>query len=410
MKKRIFALLVGMLFLIVGCAPKIQGEDLMKDVKQNAKPDVQLSEVNSIALTDFAVRLFQASVEEGKNTLISPLSVLSALAMTANGAKGETLSQMEAVLGMSTDKLNDYFSSYMKALPQGDKYKLNLANSIWFRDDERFTVNDDFLQINADYFDADIYKIPFENKAVKDINNWVKEKTDGMIPEILDEIKKDDIMYLVNALAFEAEWANIYTRDDVRRGTFTTEDGKKQEAEYMHGTEHIYLQDDHATGFVKYYKEGKYAFVALLPNKGVSVEEYVKGLDGEYLNTLLTNGLNTSVVTTIPKFEMESNLEMTDILREMGMKDAFTPSANFSGLGTTTREYILIDRVLHKTFISVAEKGTKAGAATMVAVADGTSAMLERKEVYLDRPFVYMLIDFESKVPFFIGTMMDLNK
>lgn len=410
MRKRIFALLVGMLFLIVGCAPKIQGEDLMKDVKQNAKPDLQLSEVNSIALTDFAVRLFQASVEEGKNTLISPLSVLSALAMTANGAKGETLSQMEAVLGMSTDKLNDYFSSYMKALPQGDKYKLNLANSIWFRDDERFTVNDDFLQINADYFDADIYKIPFENKAVKDINNWVKEKTDGMIPEILDEIKKDDIMYLVNALTFEAEWANIYTRDDVRRGTFTTEDGKKQEAEYMHGTEHIYLQDDHATGFVKYYKEGKYAFVALLPNEGVSVEEYVKGLDGEYLNTLLTNGLNTSVVTTIPKFETESNLEMTDILREMGMKDAFTPSANFSGLGTTTREYILIDRVLHKTFISVAEKGTKAGAVTMVAIAGGTSAMLERKEVYLDRPFVYMLIDFESKVPFFIGTMMNLNK
>ena len=410
MRKRIFALLVGMLFLFVGCAPKIQGEDLMKDVKQNAKPDVQLSEVNSIALTDFAVRLFQASVEEGKNTLISPLSVLSALAMTANGAKGETLSQMEAVLGMSTDKLNDYFSSYMKALPQGDKYKLNLANSIWFRDDERFTVNDDFLQINANYFDADIYKIPFENKAVKDINNWVKEKTDGMIPEILDEIKKDDIMYLVNALAFEAEWSNIYTRDDVRRGTFTTEDGKKQEAEYMHGTEHIYLQDDHATGFMKYYKEGKYAFVALLPNEGVSVEEYVKGLDGEYLNTLLTNGLNTSVATTIPKFETESNLEMTDILREMGMKDAFTPSANFSGLGTTTREYILIDRVLHKTFISVAEKGTKAGAVTMVAIADGTSAMLERKEVYLDRPFVYMLIDFESKVPFFIGTMMDLNK
>ena len=410
MKKRIFALLVAMLFLIVGCTPKIQGEDLMKDVKQNAKPDVQLSVVNSVALTDFAVRLFQASAEEGKSTLISPLSVLSALAMTANGAKGETLSQMEAVLGMSTDKLNEYFISYMTALPQGDKYKLNLANSIWFRDDERFTVNDDFLQINADYFGADIYKIPFENKAVKDINNWVKEKTDGMIPEILDEIKKDDIMYLINALAFEAEWANIYTKDDVRRGTFVTEDGHKQEAEYMHGEERVYLQDDHATGFVKYYKEGKYAFVALLPNKGVSVDEYVRVLDGEYLNTLLTNGLNTSVVTTIPKFETESNLEMTDILREMGMKDAFTPSANFSGLGTTTREYICIDRVLHKTFILVAEKGTKAGAATMVAVADGTSAMLERKEVYLDRPFIYLLIDCESKVPFFIGTMMSLNK
>ena len=410
MKKSIFAMVVAMLLFVTGCSPKIQGEDLMKDVEQDEKPVVQMSEVNSVALTDFAVRLFQTSAEEGKNTLISPLSVLSALAMTANGAKGETLSQMEAVLGMSTDELNEYFSSYMKALPQGDKYKLNLANSIWFRDDERFTVNNDFLQINADYFGADIYKVPFESKTIKDVNNWVKEKTDGMIPEILDEIKKDDIMYLINALAFEAEWSNIYTRDDVRHGTFTTEDGKKQEAEYMHGEEHIYLQDDHATGFIKYYKEHKYAFVALLPNEGVSVEEYVKGLNGEYLNTLLTNGLNTSVVTTIPKFETESNIEMTDILCEMGMKDAFSPYADFSGLGTTTREYICIDRVLHKTFISVAEKGTKAGAATMVAVADGASAMMERKEVYLDRPFVYMLIDCESNVPFFIGTMMSLNK
>ncbi len=410
MKRRLFVMLVAMMFFVTGCSPKIQGEDLMKDVKQNAKPDVQLSEVNCVALTDFAVRLFQTSAEDGKNTLISPLSVLSALAMTANGAKGETLSQMEAVLGMSTEELNKYFHSYIKALPQGDKYKLNLANSIWFRDDERFTVNDDFLQVNADYYGADIYKVTFDNKALKDVNNWVKEKTDGMIPEILDEIKKDDIMYLINALAFDAEWANIYTKDDVRRGTFVTEDDQKQEADYMHGEEHIYLQDDHATGFVKYYKEGKYAFIALLPNKGVSVNEYIKGLDGEYLNTLLTNGLNISVATTIPKFETESTVEMTDILCEMGMKDAFTPSANFSGLGTTTREYICIDRVLHKTFISVAEKGTKAGAATMIAVADGTSAMLERKEVYLDRPFVYLLIDCESKVPFFIGTMMSLNK
>ncbi len=410
MKKRIFAMVVAMLFLVTGCSPKIQGEDLMKGVKQDEKPVVQLSDVNSVALTDFAVRLFEASAEEGKNTLISPLSVLSALAMTANGAKGETLSQMESVLGMSTDELNQYFHCYMQTLPQGEKYKLKLANSIWFTDDERFTVKDEFLQTNADYYGADIYRVMFDNKALRDVNNWVKEKTDGMIPEILDEIKEDDIMYLVNALAFDAEWANIYTKDDVRSGTFVTEDGQKQEAEYMHGEEHVYLEDKDAKGFVKYYKEHKYAFVALLPNKGVSVEEYVKGLDGEYLNTLLTNKLNTSVATKIPKFETESNVDMTKILQKMGMKDAFGPYANFSGLGTTTREYICIDRVLHKTFISVGEKGTKAGAATMVAVADGTSAMLERKEVYLNRPFVYMLIDCESNVPFFIGTMMSLEK
>jgi len=156
MKKRIFAMIVAMLFFITGCSPKIQGEDLMKGVEQDEKPIVQMSEVNSVALTDFAVCLFQASAEEGKNTLISPLSVLSALAMTANGAKEDTLSQMESVLGMKTEELNQHLYSYINALPLGEKYKLNLANSIWFTDDERFTVKEGFLQVNKDFYGADV--------------------------------------------------------------------------------------------------------------------------------------------------------------------------------------------------------------------------------------------------------------
>lgn len=194
MKKRIFTMMVVMLLLVTGCSSKIQGEDLMKDVKQEDKSVVKMSEVNSVALTDFAVRLFQASVEDDKNTLISPLSVLSALAMTANGAKENTLSQMEAVFGMSTNELNEYLHSYITALPQGGKYKLNLANSIWFTDDKRFTVKEGFLQTNADYYGANIYKAPFNDTTLKDINQWVKEKTEGMIPEILDKIAEDEIM------------------------------------------------------------------------------------------------------------------------------------------------------------------------------------------------------------------------
>lgn len=412
MKKRIFALVVALLIFITGCSSKIQGEDLTKDIKQDVNLVVQMSEVDSVALTDFAVRLFQASVEDDKNTLISPLSVLSALAMTANGAKERTLAQMESVFGMTTAELNEYFYSYINALPQGEKYKLNLANSIWFTEDERFTVKEAFLQKNADYYGANVYKVPFDNATIKDINNWVKDKTDGMIPEILDKISEEEVMYLVNALAFEAEWANTYTGNDVRNRIFTTEDGKTQDAEYMYGEENVYLQDKDATGFVKYYKDHKYAFVALLPNEGVSVDEYVKGLNGENLNRLLTNKLNATVNTAIPKFETEYDVEMSEILHEMGMTDAFhEDKANFVDLGISTRGNIYINRVLHKTFISVAEKGTKAGATTVVAVADKCAVMEEEpKIVYLDRPFVYMLIDCESNVPFFVGTMMNLDK
>ena len=412
MKKRIFVMIVAMLFFVTGCSPKIQGEDLMRDVKQDEKPVVQMSEVNSVALTDFAVRLFQGSAEEGKNTLISPLSVLSALAMTANGAKEDTLSQMESVLGMKTEELNQYLYSYMKALPQGEKYKLNLANSIWFIDDERFTVKEGFLQMNKDFYGADVYKAPFDNTTVKDINNWIKEKTDGMIPEILDKISHNEVMYLINALAFEAEWASAYRGSQIRDGIFTKEEGQKQDVEFMCADENVYLEEENATGFVKYYKDNKYAFVALLPKEGVSINEYVKSLNGENLNRLLTNSLNATVKTSIPKFESEYLAEMSEVLSKMGMTDAFDgDKADFTGLGTSMKGNIYINRVLHKTFISVAEKGTKAGAVTVVAMGEKTAFVEEEpKIVCLDRPFVYMLIDCETNIPFFIGTMMSVNE
>ena len=416
-KTRISLVIISLLLVcamavnLTGCTMKVQAKDLMEGITPNNVNALDDLSSQNADVTDFAIRLFQASNEKDKNTLISPLSVLCALAMTANGAEEETLAQMEEVLGMTTEELNLYLYSYMKNLPQGDKYKLSHANSIWFTEDERFTVNQDFLQTNADYYGADIYKAPFNDQTCKDINNWVKQNTDEMIPEILDEISADAIMYLVNALAFEAEWSEIYEKQQVRDGKFTKEDGTKQDVELMYGVEGTYLEDENATGFKKYYKGGKYAFVAMLPNEGVSVSDYVASLNGESLNTLLNNTQHTTVHTAIPKFETEYNVEMSAILKDMGMTKAFDIyNADFEGLGTSTAGNIFINRVLHKTFISVGEKGTKAGAATVVEMADGAAAEpQEPKEVYLDRPFVYMLIDCENNIPFFNGTMMDVD-
>jgi len=369
-----------------------------------------LSEQNA-TVTDFAVRLFKASEENGENTLISPLSVLCALAMTANGAEEETLRQMEEVLGMTTEQLNLYLYTYMENLPEGDKYKLSLANSVWFTDDDRFTVNRDFLQTNADYYGADIYGAPFNDQTLDDINNWVNQNTDGMIPKILDKIPASAIMYLVNALAFEAEWYETYTEDQVGEGKFTKEDGTEQTVEFMHSIEGTYFEDENAIGFKKYYKGGKYAFVAMLPNEGVSVSEYVATLDGAALNKLLATPEYATVYAAIPKFETEYDTEMSDILKSMGMTDAFDSSnADFDGLGTSDVGNIFISRVLHKTFISVGEKGTKAGAATVVEMeTEGYVEPENPKQVYLNRPFVYMLVDCENNIPFFIGTMMDID-
>ena len=390
-----------------------QFDDLMDGIKPrgNTGDAAELTDVSDAAVTDFAIRLFKESMADGENTLISPLSVLVALSMTANGADNETLSQMEAVLGMPIDQLNTWISTYMANLPEEEKYKLSLANSIWFTDDERFTVNQDFLQTNADYYGADIYRAPFDDDTCKDINKWVKDNTDGMIKNILDEIPAEAVMYLINALAFDAEWQDIYFESQVREGEFTTENGEKRNVDMMYSEENKYLEDKHATGFIKYYKDRKYAFAALLPKEGTTVSEYIASLDGEHLNNLLTNAKSAFVNTSIPKFETEYDVEMSAVLSGMGMPDAFSgATADFSKLGHSTAGNIFINRVLHKTFISVDERGTKAGAATVVEMTDESAMIIEDlKQVFLDRPFVYMLIDCETNMPFFIGTMMDVE-
>ena len=391
-----------------------QSDDLMQDVKpkQSVDENIELSDVSDAAVTDFAVRLFKASMEDGKNTLISPRSVLVALSMTANGADGETLSQMERVLGMPISELNAWVHAYMEALPEEEKYKLSLANSIWFKDTDTLTVKEDFLQTNADYYGAGIYKTPFNGTTLKEINKWVEDNTDGMIKDILDAIPADAVMYLINALAFDAEWQKIYDEHQIREGEFTTEDGEKRDVEFMYSSENKYLEDDAATGFIKYYKDRKYAFAALLPSEGVSVSEYIESLDGEYLNKLLSNAQNNTVSAAIPKFETEYKIEMSDILKSMGMTDAFNDAlADFSKLGKADDGNICISRVIHQTYIKVDGKGTKAGAATIVEMKCESAMLVTEppKEVFLDRPFVYMLIDCETNLPFFIGTVMDIE-
>ncbi len=404
-------LLCAMTIQLTGCATTIKAANLMDGITPNGVKALDHLDGYSADATDFSLRLIKAANRENKNTLLSPLSVLCALAMTANGADGETLEQMEAALGMKTEELNLFLYSYLNSLSQSEKSKLNLANSIWFTEDKHFSVKQDFLQTNADYYGADLYMAPFNDQTLKDINLWVSRKTDEMIPSVLDQLSPDAVMYLINALAFDAEWMQSYEKDQIRGGIFTKEDGSTQGAEMMYSTEGIYLEDENATGFLKYYSEGKYAFAALLPKEGISVSDYIQALDGASLHTLLSEGQNREVDTAIPKFEIEYETELSDVLKTMGMTDAFDGyRADFKKLGTYTNSNIFINQVIHKTYIDVGENGTKAGASTVVEI---SKTSLERPTqhptVYLDRPFVYMILDCENHIPFFIGTMTDLN-
>ena len=407
-------LICSMAVNLTGCATKVQAADLMEGVQANTVTGKAADDAFAQSQMRLAVELFQSSVMESKdeNVLISPLSIQLALAMTANGADGNTKAEMEALLGgeISLEDLNEYLYSYVNNLPSAEKYKLQIANSIWFRDDEgRLQVEKDFLQKNADYFGAQAYKAAFDNQTLKDINNWVKDHTDGMIDSILDQIDEDAVMYLINALVFDAEWQHVYDKSDVYKGKFTNIGGTEKQVDMMHSEETVYLQDENAIGFMKPYSGSKYNFAVLLPNEGVDIYEYIAGLTGESLMEILSTPQLGMVMATLPKFSYEYELTMNDVLKELGMPSAFSgDTADFSKMAHSSRGNIYIGDVLHKTFISVDELGTKAGAVTKVQMNDESAPMSEWV-VTLNRPFVYMIIDNETNLPVFIGTVMDVQ-
>lgn len=399
-------LVVSLLWPHGGGALSVQAVDLMEGITARPVGAVDLMD-DKAAVTDFAVRLLQASNQSGKNTMISPISVLYALAMTANGAKGETLAEMEAVLGMPVEELNGWLYSYAQTI---NVKQLKLANSIWFTEQDGFTVNRSFLQKNADYYGADIFQAPFDDTTLEDINNWVSHHTDGMIPKMLNEFPDNAVMCLINALCFDAKWANEYRDDQVEEKIFTRENGTKVSVDFLNSTEGSYLEDDLGRGFIKYYEGGQYAFAAILPNQGVTVSQYLESLTGEHLTELLEGVKAVRVQASMPKFESDFSLEMSEALKEMGMELAFDPDqADFSGLWTSADGNICIDQVQHKTYICVDEEGTKAAASTAVIMVETTAAP-RQETVVLDRPFVYLIVDMDAGIPVFVGTMMDPSK
>ena len=404
------SVLVTGVMSISGCGTKVQAANLMEGIAAKPVSGKAADDAFKNSSADFAIKLFQQTRDDNKNSLISPLSVMLALSMTANGANGETLAQMEALLGgdIPMETLNEYLYSYIKALPSEKTAKLNITNSIWFKDNG-FTAEKAFLQKNADYYGAEAYKSAFDRKTLRDINNRVKKNTDGMIEKIIDDFDPSAVMYLINTVLFDAEWENIYKKDEVRDGTFTALDGTKKTVPMMYSEEHSYLDDGKATGFIKPYKNG-YSFVALLPNEGVSLDDYAASMTGKSYIDTIKNAKDVPVETIIPKFSYDYDIEMSGALKALGITLPFDPTkADFSALGSSGNGNIFISRVLHKAYIAVDEKGTKAGAATAVEIKE-TAVAVDIYSVTLDRPFVYAVIDDAYGLPIFIGAVTDIGK
>ena len=355
------------------------------------------------AQADFAVKLFQKTASGDKNALISPASVALALGMTANGAKGSTLSQFEALLGNGMDLagLNKNFASEEALLRSVKEGKLLLANSVWYRD-KNLAVEKPFLQANADFFGADAFRLDFSDPATPGkINAWVSGNTDGKIEKMVESIDPDDAMYLINTLYLEQDWKVPY--DGSTPHAFRAPGGDRT-VEMMNSSE-TYLHAEGAEGILKPLKDPRYAFAAILPVEGTGVSDYIAGLTGEKFLGLMRSAGDEKAIATLPKFKFDCELPLKDALISLGLSDAFdSDRADFSAMGSTGDGRLFVSNVLHKTFIEVDELGVRAGAATEVTM---TSASAPMRSLVFDRPFVFAIVDTQTLLPVFLGTVAD---
>ncbi len=409
---------IDVVYMAVSTANKIckTGLQCIADMVEDSTENMELTGEFKSSISAFALEILKKCSND-ENVVISPISMVLALSMTANGADGDTLRQMEEVLcgGISISELNKYLKKYAEQLYNGEKAKLQMGNSIWIKDDSKnFVVKPEFLKTNAKYYNTDVFTVPFDNSTLNNINNWVYENTDGLIDSIIDEIKDDMIIYLINTVLFDAEWQDIYMDIDISEGEFNAADGSIQNVEMMSSKEYRYIEDENARGFIKSYDNG-YDFVAILPNEGISVEEYLNNMTGEKLVSLLENREEITVYAKLPKFTTEYSAEMKEILEHMGMTDAFLPKkADFSGMVEFPpgSKYInvYISNVIHKAYVKVDERGTKAGAASAVIMYGETAMAVEETEtVTLDRPFIYAIVDKDTNLPIFMGTVLSVE-
>ena len=357
-----------------------------------------------------ALKIFGQSLtgNDDKNVLISPFSINMAMGLVENGADGNTLSEIEKVIGggVSVQDMNRdlrYLSSNMEA---DQDVNWNVANSIWLNTGDNNTVNlkDSYINSITPYYDPMVVGLDFQNDAESRINNWVNEQTHGMIPTIIDGTPRGR-MALINAVAFEGEWDKPFTEDDVFEDfDFTNYDGTTSSITMLTGEGSKNYTFGDGIGFKVDYKGGQYSFVGILPPDGVAVSDYVNSLIEEDVSLVecMEYGSDQQLYYYMPEFKTEYSQEMSDTMQDLGMNDAFSETdADFSKLNDGNSLYI--SSIMHKTYINVNREGTEAAAATSVMMTEGCVMGDLPPVITLDRPFMYMIVDNTTNMPIFMG-------
>ncbi len=387
--------------------------------KLNKKLGASGNNTFNVAVTDFSLNLMGVMLDSGigkngsRNILISPDSILTAMVMMENGAAGNTRKEMSKVMssGISAGDFNRYMAGLNNRMCSSDKSMIyRQANSLWIRKG-KLKVKKSYLKKNKQYHNIQVYEAPFNSGTVKDINNWVYNNTRNMISKIINSLSSDDRMVVVNATAFEGKWALPF--DAPHKLKFTAYDGTESKVRTLTDTgSYRYIKLKGGVGFAKPYaaSNSKHAisFVGLVPPEGTDVNEYAKSINGNDWIKAWKSSKYHRLDISVPEFKYDFSASLAKPLYRMGIHDAFTSKADFSGISATGPK-LQIDDVLHKTHIELDRNGTKAAAATAIVMKASSAYMEEPPIVHLDRPFLYALVDNKTGIPLFIGIMYKVN-
>lgn len=381
-----------------------------------SKAEVIQTAMGSIKLTSDNVlnsaRLFDAMSKDTANSMFSPLSLNMVLGMLESGADGSSEEAIQRYL--QKDNYADFADSYMQHVRDDlnreegwifDKYRdvFEIANSLWVG--RAFPVNEDYKHTVSDKFGAEIQNVDFSNakNAADSINKWTNDKTRKMIPEIVDEksLGGDTAAVLVNTVYFESGWVDEWSFNEDNKQSFTLLDGSTKEIPLMRNGGDVYYENDKATAFGCYYKNGM-QFIGILPKENGDFT--LEGLD---IPSLLENANSSDydVAARMPRLNFESDFPLKEALEAAGMEVIFDRnSADFTKMQENPNDGFYISDIIQKTKLELDEYGTKAAAATAALVAGNAMPQpKELREVTLDRPFAFLIYDAEQGQIAFMG-------
>ncbi len=357
---------------------------------------------------DFAFSLFsKINEKEENNIFISPFSISTALAMTYDGAKSRTAREMRKALNFyrNQEQSHKEFTGLLNFYRNLNQDFLNIANAAVAQ--ENYPFLDSYLKLvanyNAKFSTANFRSDEDREKARIKINKWVADNTNNKIEELLDSKTLDAMtrLVLLNAIYFKADWNFEFDKRRTQKAEFFSPQGKLS-ANFMKITEKFNYYETSDIQMIELpYRDSVASMYIIMHSEKNNINEYITDFDLELFNYYINNSENQKISLSMPKFKMETDYELKDFLKEMGMIRAFNYKADFRGM--TGHKDLMIDQIIHKAFIEVDEKGTEAAAATAVVMRE--KSMRVPVEMNLNRPFIFIIKEHQKNSILFAGKL-----